>query len=163
MAPLLHDAASPVFAQDSAEDLLAALNPTKTTGNTPTIVARQATATVTIIEHDGGGGGDTRLGAGAIAGIVIGSIVGFLLLVWIFRSCFNLGAPPQEREAWYNDVGEKPRRHRHRSRSRRVAANVSMPPPVVVRDRSRSSRRPSATYVYTEGDARRGRRHGNNY
>jgi len=38
----------------------------------------------------------TGLTGGAIAGIVIGSIFGLLLLLWIIRSCMNPGAPPQE-------------------------------------------------------------------
>ncbi|KAK4458234.1 hypothetical protein QBC42DRAFT_315604 [Cladorrhinum samala] len=76
-----------------------------------------------------------NLSGGAIAGIVIGSIAGLLLLIWIIRSCTNLGAPPG-REAdpgkpWYGGVrdeypprhvgGHRPHsasRHSRRSRSR---------------------------------------------
>ncbi|KAJ6446579.1 leucine rich repeat domain-containing protein [Purpureocillium lavendulum] len=96
--------------------------------------ARQSapTATVTVVsgggdssngDGDGGGGSSaTTLSGGAIAGIVIGSIAGFLLLVWIWRSCFNMGAPPgEDREAWYHDVEPKRssshRYHHHHSRS----------------------------------------------
>ncbi|KAL8347301.1 hypothetical protein RB598_000914 [Gaeumannomyces tritici] len=52
------------------------------------------------------------LDPGAIAGIVIGSIVGVLLVIWIVRSCAanRLGSPPQQR------VGRSGSRPRSRSR-----------------------------------------------
>ncbi|KAK4168130.1 hypothetical protein QBC43DRAFT_309746 [Cladorrhinum sp. PSN259] len=74
-----------------------------------------------------------KLSGGAIAGIVIGSIAGLLLVIWIIRSCTNLGAPPG-REAepgkpWYGGVrDEYPARH--------VGGHVP-------RSRSRNSRRNS--------------------
>ncbi|KAK4033536.1 hypothetical protein C8A01DRAFT_19534 [Parachaetomium inaequale] len=67
------------------------------------------------------------LSGGAIAGIVIGSIAGFLLLLWIIRSCTNLGAPPGEAvpgRPWYGGVkGESPPppppgHHHHHGRGR---------------------------------------------
>ncbi|KAL2192852.1 hypothetical protein P885DRAFT_81864 [Corynascus similis CBS 632.67] len=63
------------------------------------------------------------LSGGAIAGIVIGSIAGFLLLAWIIRSCTNLGAPPGDEAVpgrpWYGGVrDEYPPRHARRGRSR---------------------------------------------
>ncbi|KAF5022037.1 hypothetical protein F66182_5920 [Fusarium sp. NRRL 66182] len=112
----------------------------------PTLVARQNTETVTVVTTSDGDDGDggTTLSGGAIAGIVIGSILGFLLLLWIVRSCLNLGAPPQEREKWYHYKEDQPRRHsrHHRSRSRRSRrSSISAPPPIVVRDStSRSGR-----------------------
>ena len=63
------------------------------------------------------------LTGGAIAGIVIGSIAGLLLLIWIFRSCSNLGAPPNAPpnpggRAWYDGVGGSPAPALTHSRSR---------------------------------------------
>ncbi|KAF4983903.1 hypothetical protein FZEAL_779 [Fusarium zealandicum] len=116
----------------------------------PTLVARQdaPTATVTVIS-DGGGSG-TNLSGGAIAGIVIGTVFGTLLLLWVIRSCFNLGAPPQEREKWYHYTEP---RHRHRSRSRRRRSSVSVPPPVVIRNsHSRSHRGSSPSHHYSDSD-----------
>lgn len=82
---------------------------------------RQATSsTVTVVADNSGNGGGNNLSGGAIAGIVIGSIVGFLLLWWIVRSCFNLGAPPgDDREAWYRDVEPRNAHYRDRHRHRR--------------------------------------------
>ncbi|KAJ4190230.1 Hypothetical protein NCS54_00372500 [Fusarium falciforme] len=129
----------------------------------PTLVVRQnsPTTTVAVISDDDGDNG-TQLSGGAIAGIVIGSIFGFLLLLWIFRSCMNLGAPPQEREKWYHYKEKSPpRRHSHRSRSRRRRSSISVPPSVVVRDsRPRSYRRSvSPGYYYSDSDRGRGSRY----
>uniref|UniRef100_A0A8H7N1R4 Uncharacterized protein n=1 Tax=Bionectria ochroleuca TaxID=29856 RepID=A0A8H7N1R4_BIOOC len=118
------------------------------------VVARQVVTTVTVVATNDDCVNCTHLSGGAIAGIVIGSIAGFLLLLWIIRSCFNLGAPPREREkAWYK-WDEEPRHHHHhrhhhrsgsrrrgRSRSYRASSTYSVPA-VVINERSRSSRRP---------------------
>ncbi|KAJ4009718.1 hypothetical protein NW752_009307 [Fusarium irregulare] len=107
----------------------------------PTLVSRQTVETVTVTADNGNDA--QTLSGGAIAGIVIGSIAGFLLLLWVIRSCLNLGAPPQEREKWYHYKEEPKRHHHHRSRSRRShRSSISAPPPIVVRDsRSRSHHR----------------------
>jgi Ni/Co efflux regulator RcnB len=109
------------------------------------------------------------LTAGAIAGIIIGSVVGILLLIWVVRSCFNLGAPPQEREGLYHDV--EPKRHRHHSRHhshsrpRRYShtSEVSMPAPVVVAETSRSRSGHRQPAYYYASDDRRGRRYKRTY
>lgn len=134
-------------------------------------------ATVTVIQQTNNDNDDddptdaSTLSGGAIAGIVIGSIAGLLLLIWIFRSCSNLGAPPTDDKpngkAWYDGVrGEDPPRHiggvrhsrsrsrhshhrghsTHRSHSRRSSMREV---PVVVAQ---------PTYVYEDRRGRSGRR-----
>ncbi|KAK3955243.1 hypothetical protein QBC32DRAFT_253768 [Pseudoneurospora amorphoporcata] len=97
-----------------------AIHPTRTLSP---ITRRQDTppvATVTVVQPNDDGGDDptdaSTLSGGAIAGIVIGSIAGLLLLIWIIRSCCNLGAPPTDDKpngkAWYDGVrDEYPPRH----------------------------------------------------
>ncbi|KAL2760202.1 hypothetical protein ACRALDRAFT_1059921, partial [Sodiomyces alcalophilus JCM 7366] len=129
---------------DTAPNVLAASGCTPTVDR-PTLVARQngpATATVTVTEipvggNNNQGGGDNSLSGGAIAGIVIGSIFGTLLLLWIIRSLCNLGGAARQPGPWY---GEKERHHHHhhrhrsphrrRSRGRRRSSSISAPPPV---------------------------------
>ena len=105
MAPIvrLPEFTCPAIICDSIERVVSSLqeSPTKTLEATSAeLRVRQApTATVTVTS-DSNNNGMTTLSSGAIAGIVIGSIAGFLLLLWIIRSCMNIGAPPQERENW---------------------------------------------------------------
>lgn len=148
--PLKRDATS----QEVARDGTPTINP-------PSHVIRQngpetVTVTVEASPNDGGGGGGSNLSGGAIAGIVIGSVVGVLLLIWIVRSCFNLGAPPTDREPWYREKPSRHHHHHHRHRSphyhshsRSRRSSISAPPPVVVHDYTR--------------DYSRGRRHGRNH
>jgi hypothetical protein len=136
--------------------------PTKTVpaGPAGVLFTRQSTVTVTAAPAGDNTSSGSQLSGGAIAGIVVGSIIGFLLLLWIIRSCFNLGAPPgQQRDAWYNDL---PRRHSHslrysqhssRSRSRRRRSSTR---PVVIEEKTtRNLRRPDDVLVH---DSRRGSR-----
>ncbi|KAL2148980.1 hypothetical protein VTH82DRAFT_1666 [Thermothelomyces myriococcoides] len=78
--------------------------------------------TVTVVAGDGDNDDPdsaSTLSGGAIAGIVIGSIAGLLLLIWIIRSCTNLGAPPGDEAVpgrpWYGGVFGRHRRPRGRS------------------------------------------------
>ncbi|OAA57425.1 hypothetical protein SPI_07084 [Niveomyces insectorum RCEF 264] len=131
-------------------------------------VRQASTSTVTVqsspADTKDNSSSNNQLSGGAIAGIVIGSVAGFLLLLWIIRSFTNLGAPPAEREAWYDDAaaptyrrdGHHHRHHRHRDRdrdryysdgsgypprsystSRRPSTTIAEPVPVVVRSNSR--------------------------
>ncbi|GKT55615.1 hypothetical protein ColTof4_14127 [Colletotrichum tofieldiae] len=91
----------------------AALTPTRTLPQSlPDILARQVVTTVTATpETTEESASDNNLSGGAIAGIVIGSIAGFLLLLWIVKSCGMWSRP--------NDWAEKDsyddRRYRGRS------------------------------------------------
>ena len=197
MAPITHLRRSiPSLAQVEAL-LTRAIEPTRTLLDPPSLVQRQDSATVTIVTTDGSttttsNNGDPTdaktLTGGAIAGIVIGSIAGFLLLVWIFRSCSNLGAPPGASTkpgggAWYDGVRDEypprhaspvrhggsrsrsrhshhsHRHHHHRGRSHSGIREVREVSPVVIA-RSRSPRAPPAAYGY---EGRRGRRERNRY
>ncbi|KAL2258101.1 hypothetical protein VTK26DRAFT_8728 [Humicola hyalothermophila] len=121
--------------------LTSALSLLPSTLPTRTLAARQSTVTV-VADPSSGGNDDpddaSTLTGGAIAGIVIGSVAGFLLVAWIVRSCTNLGAPPGDDDAvpgrpWYGGVrDEYPPRHvsrrrswgrRSRSRSRSVSVS----------------------------------------
>jgi hypothetical protein len=117
--------------------------------NVPTLVARQDAppATVTVYVNQGGTGANNGLSGGEIAGIVIGSIVGFLLLMWLVFRCTGGRTPrePPRRESYYHH--EEPKYHRgsrHRSRhshSRRRSGSIHAPPPVVIREYSRGPSR----------------------
>ncbi|KAF1979846.1 hypothetical protein BU23DRAFT_523407 [Bimuria novae-zelandiae CBS 107.79] len=75
-------------------------------------------------------------GAGAVVGIVLGSVVGFLLLVWLFWSLTNnnRNAIAGEEEI----VVRRPRRNSHAHRSRRGSRSEVRE---VVREYDRSPRR----------------------
>ncbi|KAK7723801.1 hypothetical protein SLS64_000132 [Diaporthe eres] len=101
-------------------------SPTLVDGATRVLRARQSTVTVTApADTSDQSASSTNLSGGAIAGIVVGSIAGLLLLLWIFRSFSNLGGPPQDEKrepAWYDDVGAgrgRARSSRAHSRGRR--------------------------------------------
>ncbi|KAI8956690.1 hypothetical protein F5Y11DRAFT_361501 [Daldinia sp. FL1419] len=162
------------------------INPTRTL---PAVISKALSArqqgTTTVIAQSDGESTQT-LSGGAIAGIVIGSIAGFLILLWIIRSCVNYRNPG----AWgttFEPDHEKPvsshrhhsstryprETHGHRSRSRhshrssRRPSVVSVTRPVYVEQpRGRSPRAPPAAYYSDGRDYRRssdGRRHSRGY
>ncbi|KAI0976835.1 hypothetical protein F4678DRAFT_414715 [Xylaria arbuscula] len=145
------------------------------------LMSRQATTTV--VTSDGSNSSDSNSGndlsGGAIAGIVIGSIAGILLLWWIIRSCSNMGKPatwgntfepdnekpppraasyhadtPYHRETHHSRRSRSHHSHRHHSRSPR---RVEVVQPVVYDSRARSPRAPPAAYYAgrSSGDRRR--------
>ncbi|KAI1109777.1 hypothetical protein F5Y14DRAFT_455716 [Nemania sp. NC0429] len=87
-----------------------ALEPTRTLAQSLTRILASRQQTTTVIADDSGTQG-TVLSGGAIAGIVIGSIAGFLLLLWVIRSCMNMGRP----ETWGNNTYEPEREKRRAS------------------------------------------------
>ncbi|KAI0532872.1 hypothetical protein GGR58DRAFT_488705 [Xylaria digitata] len=139
------------------------------------LASRQQTTTVVADDSDGSSS-SSNLSGGAIAGIVIGSIAGFLLLWWIIRSCSNLGQPgawgstfepereklPPRVSTYHADTpyhrethGRRSHHsHRHHSRSPR---RVEVVQPVVYDARTRSPRAPPAAYYAdrASGDRRR--------
>ncbi|KAK8104345.1 uncharacterized protein PG998_011378 [Apiospora kogelbergensis] len=155
---------------------LPALTPTRTLPSLLTRALRPRQATATIITTDVETEEHHDLSGGAIAGIVIGSIVGFLLLCWILRSCLNLGKPG----IWGYTFGAKddppPRRsspsyayrqetHLHRSRSRHSGhhhhhhhhSHGRSPRRKSVEVRQVSTVRPASGYYETTRVASRGR------
>ncbi|KAI1396552.1 hypothetical protein F4819DRAFT_130766 [Hypoxylon fuscum] len=167
------------------------LNPTRTLPDavTKVLAARQQGTTTVVAETTGGG---TTLSGGAIAGIVVGSVAGVLLILWLIRSCTNLGRPggwgnsfepENEKPATHHHYGHSTRYprethgHRHRSHSRhshhshrspRRTSVVSVTRPVYVEQsgRSRSPRAPPVAYYSDGRDARRSRdsrRHSRGY
>ncbi|KAI1184130.1 hypothetical protein F5B17DRAFT_95553 [Nemania serpens] len=117
---------------------LSALKPTRTLPESLTRILAIRQATTTVIADDSGTPGSV-LSGGAIAGIVIGSIAGVFLLIWIIRSCTTWGRPDSWGGTTYEPEREK-RRHssgiyhmettpypssRHRSRSRHSQARSS--------------------------------------
>lgn len=149
---------------------LEALKATRTIPQALTRVLGARQATTTVIESGGGGGG-SNLSGGAIAGIVIGSIAGVLLLWWIIRSCGIMGRPetwgrayeperekPLPRSSTYH--AETPYRHqshhsRHHSRSPR---RVEVVQPIVYDPRGRSPRAPPAAHHHGSRSSHDGRR-----
>ncbi|OTB00710.1 hypothetical protein M426DRAFT_324070 [Hypoxylon sp. CI-4A] len=148
------------------------INPTRTLPDAITKVLGARQATTTVVQEDNGNSSHT-LSGGAIAGIVIGSIAGFLILLWIIRSCINYrnpGAwgdsfepnnekPPSTRHHSTTRYPRETHGHRHRShshhshRSPRRTSVVSVTRPVYVepsRSRGRSPRAPPAAY-YSDG------------
>ncbi|KAG7286678.1 hypothetical protein NEMBOFW57_008989 [Staphylotrichum longicolle] len=97
MAPLpalLDTLATTLHPTRTLPHLLLPRQQTTTTTPAATTVTVVSTTSTSTNSDDSDPNAAKTLSGGAIAGIVIGSIAGFLLLVWIIRSCTNLGAPP---------------------------------------------------------------------
>lgn len=151
---------------------------------TKVLAARQATTTVVQDSDTSSQSADSpNLDGGAIAGIVIGSIIGILLLIWIIRSCGNMGKseswgrtyepdhekPPPRGSQYHGDYPyhqetHYPRRsrsrHSHHSRHHhsRSPGRVEVVQPVVYESRSRSPRAPPAAYYAGRASSDRRRR-----
>ncbi|KAK4199637.1 hypothetical protein QBC40DRAFT_328274 [Triangularia verruculosa] len=59
----------------------------------------------------------TSLDPGAIAGIVLGSVAGFCLILWLFYACINMGNVDSTTEGTASVVTRKSHHHTHRHRS----------------------------------------------
>ncbi|KAG9258897.1 uncharacterized protein F5Z01DRAFT_631988 [Emericellopsis atlantica] len=108
--------------------------PSSTVPDASTLVQRQSEATVTVIA-DGTSSSGHWLSSGAIAGIVLGTIAGTLIILWLIRSCINFNKPLGEpvEKARYEPSHSHHHHHGHHRRSRS--------------SRRRSSRRPSRASV----------------
>jgi len=163
MAPLLSASATPGgILSRLAESASAHIHPTRTMSEVASkVVPRQATTTTVVTEDPDAA---RTLSGGAIAGIVIGSVAGFLLLLWIIRSCSNLNdtgtwgrtfEPDHEKPPVRTDRYSYPYHHEtHRSRSRHSHHSHSPRRSVEVRPvyyedrpRGRSPRAPPAVYT----------------
>ncbi|KAK4099101.1 hypothetical protein N658DRAFT_525731 [Parathielavia hyrcaniae] len=128
-------------------------------------MARQESTTTVVVATDPNPGSTSNnsLDGGAIAGIVIGSIVGILLVWWIIKSCAGPRAPDTSRQGWYDDTVPPPPRsrsrsvphgrhhhhhhhpHRHSRRHSHSRHRSSSRPVVVEEKYATAPRRPSAT------------------
>lgn len=147
------------------------LNPSRTLSYIASkVVPRQATTTVV---SDDDNSNAAVLSGGAIAGIVIGSIVGFLLLLWLIRSCLNLNnnrywgnnfEPEHEKPVkrhrhshpYHHEKHRSHSRHSHHSRhGRSPARSRSVEVRPVYYARSKSPRVPTVVYTTDTRDLRR--------
>jgi hypothetical protein len=144
------------------------------------LLGRQEPTATVLVHADTGSTSNSGLDGGAIAGIVIGSVVGILLLWWIIRACTQprggraaLG-PDASRQGWYDDTprsrsrsashGRSRHHHHHHHEARRSGSRhhsrrrSSTPRPVVLEEKYVATpRRPSATYVYPPVERTRSR------
>ncbi|KAK6957789.1 hypothetical protein Daesc_000578 [Daldinia eschscholtzii] len=123
------------FARDVLSNLVSRSQPSTATPTTKlnlarkihdfafrTLLPRLATDVSTVPE--GYGRSPSGPDPGAVAGIVLGSVAGFILLLWIIYWCVNLGSPaPAVEEGSVSGVGasssvvsyrSRPKVHRHR-------------------------------------------------
>ncbi|KAL2020302.1 hypothetical protein VTK56DRAFT_8530 [Thermocarpiscus australiensis] len=139
--------------------------PTRTLPDVLThILPRQQPTTTVIVDSGAGSSSNSGLDGGAIAGIVIGTVVGILLLWWIIRACAKPRAPDVSRQGWYDDTVPRSRSrsrsrshsHRRRHRHHHHHRHRSSSRPVVLEEKVQytAPRRPSAAYVYPERRSR---------
>ncbi|CAI4220088.1 unnamed protein product [Parascedosporium putredinis] len=94
-------------------------------------------------------GGGATLSGGAIAGIVIGSILGFILICWLIYSLTRpkRAPPPAERHYYTEETSRsRPRHHHHHRRGRSHSTTVRV-------------RSPSQVYMSEARYPSRGSRH----
>lgn len=107
-------------------------HPTKTLRSTPPIVKtlasvlhrRQVNPSIVPSTYSGINSGPEP---GTVVGIVLGSVGGFLLLLWLIYTCFNLGGPSSAvyEEEIVRRRSHSPRRPVSRSRSRSEVIEVT--------------------------------------
>ncbi|GKT85407.1 hypothetical protein Ct61P_03257 [Colletotrichum tofieldiae] len=115
------------------------------------LIHRQTTDGVVVVPATYGGYSD--LGPGAIAGITLGAVAGFLLILWMVYTCLNFGRPVEtSSSSVYTGTASvisvrrsksRHRHHKHRSPRARVIATEE----VRVRERESLSRPPGPVIV----------------
>ncbi|TVY31360.1 hypothetical protein LSUB1_G008944, partial [Lachnellula subtilissima] len=97
--------------------------PTTTTSTAHSLLSRilSSKRSTTSIIPTGYGAIDSGPAAGTIVGIVLGSVGGFLLVLWLIYTCLNFGAPVGfgGGESAYTESVVRERRKSHHSGSRR--------------------------------------------
>ncbi|TVY47037.1 hypothetical protein LCER1_G008891 [Lachnellula cervina] len=97
--------------------------PTATASTTNSLLSRilSSKRSTTSIIPTGYGAIDSGPAPGTIVGIVIGSVAGFLLILWLIYTCLNFGAPVGfgGGESTYTESVARERRKSHHSGSRR--------------------------------------------
>ncbi|KAK3376561.1 hypothetical protein B0T24DRAFT_618977 [Lasiosphaeria ovina] len=126
-------------------------------------VRQAAGATVTVTAQtnsDSSGSSSSSLSGGEIAGIVIGTIAGLLLIWWVVRTLSGnkekpSPPPDRNRQGWYDDEptvrrsrsrGHSHSQQRHHHHHHRRGSGVVFEE----KDVAYAPRRPSATYVNPE-------------
>ncbi|KAK4119107.1 hypothetical protein N657DRAFT_637523 [Parathielavia appendiculata] len=109
--------------------------PTLPQGLTRLLARQEATttaATTVVVASDSNTGSSSNNGldGGAIAGIVIGTIVGILIIWWIIKSCTKPSKPDASRQGWrpsatYVYPAAEGRRSRSRSQGRYYLSSFS--------------------------------------
>ncbi|EPE31210.1 hypothetical protein GLAREA_04177 [Glarea lozoyensis ATCC 20868] len=116
---------------------------------TRVIYARQSTSSIIPTAY---GDMDTGPSPGTVAGIVLGSVAGFLLLLWLIYTCLNFNNTSNQSVYTEEVVRDRRKSHRGSQRSRRVSETVEVrrerTPVRIVREPS--PRRPDPIIVEEE-------------